>query len=115
MACRIEISELELLLHIGCTERERSTSQPIRFRTVVTRAQNFQACETDLLHDTLDAQEIRSALIESANHSRVQTLERLGQVIESDLRKNFSFNLCDWELTISKPRFGWSYVHAWSS
>ncbi len=115
MPCRIEISEVELSLQIGCSEQERATPQPIGLGLLVRSLETFPACHTDRLHDTLDAAEMKKALIEAASNARVHTLERLGGVVELSFKEKFRAHRCDWEVTIRKPRFGWSYVHAWSS
>ncbi len=115
MPCRIELADIELMLHIGCTEEERASPQLLRFRMVVRSVETFPASRTDELQDTLDVKALRDLLITSAEKSRVRTLERLGQLLESGFRQRFSMAGCEWEIAIEKTKFGWSYVHAWSS
>lgn len=113
MPCRIELGDIELQLRIGCTSEERAEPQPLRVRAVVRSAEPFPACQTDRLADTLDAAEIRRAVLGLAALPPVQTLERLGALAEASLRERFSATGLEWELALSKPRFGWAYVHAW--
>jgi dihydroneopterin aldolase len=115
MPCRIELDELELELRLGCTEAERSQSQPVRFRLRVSSGERFPASRTDRVEDTLDAQKLRDAVERAARAARVHTLERLGALLEETLRADFPRPDLAWELRISKPRYGWSYVHAWST
>lgn len=115
MPCRIELSDIELRLRIGCTEDERREPQPVRFRATVRSAELFPASDTDRVEDTIDAGALRSALIEAARASGCHTLERLGRVIEQALSSRFSSPGLEWELLITKPRLGWSYSHAWTS
>jgi FolB domain-containing protein len=115
MPCRIEIADFELDVRIGCTPEEREAPQPIRIGACVRKNAPFAASRTDRLSDTVDAAEIKDRLGTRATESRVQTLERLGQVLEDDLRQAFPAQGLDWEVRVNKPRFGWSYVHAWSS
>lgn len=116
MASKIEIKEIKLMLHIGCSKEERSQAQPVIVRIAVHSISSFQACKTDQLSDTLDVDTISRLLINEANCSRVSTLERLGQILENSIRNNIlnqdGFN---WEVTLTKPQWGWSYVHSWIS
>lgn len=114
MPCRIELSEIELELFIGCEEEERASPQPIRFRLSVRTDEPFLACQTDEVRDTLHVEEMRTVLVESAMGARVKTLERLGQLLEDRFRSRFPIRSLEWELRIDKPRMRWSYVHSWS-
>ncbi len=113
MPCRIELQDLELQLRIGCTAEERGEAQPVRVSAVVRSSEHFPACRTDRLADTLDAAEIRRTLLELGALPHVQTLERLGALAEARLRDRLPAAGLEWELSLSKPRFGWAYVHAW--
>jgi FolB domain-containing protein len=115
MPCQIRLSQFELLLKIGCSEQERATEQPLNFQVTVSRDQIFEASESDEVSDTLDAAVIRQVLVEAATSAGVKTLERLGQLMELRLRKQFLLTGCQWHLVIEKPQFGWSYVHTWST
>jgi dihydroneopterin aldolase len=115
MPCRIELSDTEIQIQIGCTPEERNVLQPIRLRLVISNPDKFQASHSDEVGDTLDAAQLRTSLIEVAGSVRVQTLERLGLILETSFRKKFSMPGLTWELTIHKPQFGWTYVQTWSS
>lgn len=115
MPCRIEIAEMILMIPIGCKEEERRQAQPISVRATLTSRKAFEACRTDQLSDTLDAGELKSILLERATSARVRTLERLGQLLEEAFRERFNAPGLRWEITLVKPRYGWSYVHSWVS
>lgn len=115
MPCRIELSSIELKLHIGCNETERASAQPVHFRVSVRSDEKFPACWTDALQDTIDVEKMHSLVVDAATPVRVQTLERLGQILEEKFRTQFASVGCEWELTMIKPRFGWTYVHSWST
>jgi FolB domain-containing protein len=113
MRSRIEISPLGIPAHVGCGEAERSAPQTLEVSLSVSSQEGFAACESDALGDTLDASRIQSLVAATIEASRVQTLERLGRLVETALRRELRSSGLDWELHISKPRFGWAYVHAW--
>lgn len=115
MPCRIELSEIELQLRIGCTEDERREPQPVRFRAAVRSEERFPASHTDRVEDTVDAGALRSALIDTARATRARTLERLAAELEAELTRRFGRTGLAWELMIRKPRFGWSYTHEWKT
>ncbi len=115
MPCRIELASFELELHIGCTEPERQAVQAVRFTLAVASTENFPACKTDLLADTLDVAALRANLAEVAGSVRVHTLERLGKLLEEGLLRCFPARGLTWELTIAKLRHGWTYVHTWTT
>lgn len=114
MSCRIEIPEITLSAHVGCTDDERQSPQPLLVRAVVRNSRKFRASLTDDLADTVDVAKLRAFLTETVPSVRVQTLERLGEVLECGIREHFSFSGLEWEIAITKPRFGWTYVHSWS-
>ncbi len=115
MPCRIELSDVELQLHIGCTEEERRLTQPVGLRITVTNPEKFPASVTDQLMDTVDVGALQHLIRECALTTRVHTLERLGQALEECLRQHLPTRNLQWELTVAKPRFGWAYVHSWTS
>lgn len=115
MRCRIEIEAFELSVHIGCSEEERSQPQPLRVAFRVESERPFLASRTDRLQDTVDAAFLKAILTETIGPSRFATLERLGAEVERALqgiRRQDTPLAC--ELRLTKPAWGWSYVHAWS-
>jgi FolB domain-containing protein len=115
MPCRIEIAEMRLMIPIGCKEEERKQAQPIHVRATLSSDAPFEACRTDQLSDTLDAGELKATIAERATRARVRTLERLGQLLEDTFRERFKAPGLQWEITLVKPNYGWSYVHSWTS
>lgn len=115
MPCRIELDEVEWMVVVGCTDAEQHHAQPIRLSATVQSMEPFAAARTDRLEHTVDADQLRQAMSEVIRAARVRTLERLGGLMEEALRARFPLSGLLWEIKIRKPRFGWSYVHAWRS
>lgn len=115
MPCRIEISDMKVMLHIGCTDEEQRELQPILFRVTARNLNKFLASATDEIGDTVDVYEVQRTLLQTAKAHRVRTLERLGEILEQAFREQFKFRAIEWEIAISKPQFGWTYVQSWTS
>ncbi len=115
MATRIEIPNIEIDLHIGCDAQERSTIQTVFATLVITNYQKFRACHTDNINDTLDVSALKQTVRECIKINELHTLERLGQLLEENLRKKFPQTGLNWEIQLLKKNFGWKYVQTWSS
>lgn len=115
MPCRIEITFPELNLLVGCSEGERSRPQPIGAALSISSPRKFEASRTDQLSDTIDVAWVQQTVQRAAELGPVQTLERLAERIETELRAQFRAPGLEWELTLAKPRFGWKYVQTWST
>ncbi len=115
MSCRIEISNIELMIAIGCDLPERSSPQLVLASLCLSNYQNFRASKTDKLEDTLDVSSMKHVIREASQNLELHTLERLGQIIEDSLRKNFHHSGLSWELTLAKKNYSWKYVHSWST
>lgn len=115
MATRIEIPNIELELHIGCDDQERSHPQPVFIGVSITNYQKFRACHTDNIQDTLDVSALKDTIRGCIKTKELHTLERLGQIFEEELRHRFPHTGLNWEIQIVKKDFGWKYVQTWSS
>ena len=114
MPCRIELQPVELELRIGCTAEERSRPQPLCVQVRIRSDELFPASQTDRLEDTLDAAAVKEVLLRELP-GPIQTLERLGSLLQRRIEERFTHPGLAWELSIHKPRFEWTYVHAWRS
>ena len=87
MPCHLKLSRVPLLLKIGCHEDERLHPQVIHLTVVIRCAERFLASHTDQLKDTMDIGAIRKRVMESTHEwtkeASVDTLERLGQLLET--------------------------------
>lgn len=115
MPCQIEINQIILDLQIGCHETERALPQPVVVDIKILNYQKFKASKTDLLEDTLDVSQLKKVIRELALDKKVNTLERLAEIFEQGLRKNFNQSGLTWELTLVKKNYSWKYVQSWST
>lgn len=117
MRCRIELDPFELSLNIGCTPQERDQPQPIGVHFWIESTKPFKASTTDVLQDTLDASLVKDTLIRALKVSHSSTLEHLADQAQRALvgLSKSGFGELAWHLKLSKPKWGWSYVHSWST
>lgn len=115
MPCQIEINQIELNLQIGCHEAERANAQVLMVDVKICNYQKFKASKTDLLEDTLDVSSVKKVVKELAQDQKVNTLERLAEILEQGLRKHFHQSGLTWELTLAKKNYSWKYVQSWST
>ena len=112
MAFRIESPVVELMVKVGCRPEEQAAPQNIRLQVHISGRKHPPACRSDLLKDTLDVEQV-IGILEGASHlPHLLTLEHLASVLESKLLDLSPIEDLEWELRITKPRYGWTYVHS---
>ncbi len=114
MPCQIEIQEMELQLHIGCSEKERAEKQTVLATVRIQHYQKFLASKTDRVEDTINVSSVKKALSEH-QFPTMHTLEFLGETLEKKLRTLFPQTGLVWELQLLKKNYGWKYIQSWST
>jgi dihydroneopterin aldolase len=81
------LSELEVWVHLGCSEAERSVPQPVHIDATIHFAQPPEACRTDRLNDSVCYAELATALAQTARSRPFLTVERLAQALAEEMRR----------------------------
>jgi len=115
MPCQIEINEINLKLHIGCHDAEKSLAQDVSLSVKIYNYQLFKASKTDQLEDTIDVSEVKKIIHAITDKLEVNTLERLGSLLEEGLKNHFHHTGLTWKITLTKKNYSWKYVQSWAT
>ena len=90
---RLNVKELAVKVHLGCTPEERKVAQEVRFSIELQFTQNPTACLTDKLEDTHCYVKICDALRATCLEKEFQTIEHLSEVALNNLKPSLSKNV----------------------
>ncbi len=82
----LTIHELKLVTHLGWTEAERSTPQPVWITATFSQNHLPNAAWTDLLEDSVCYERLETALFDCIAHQSFKLLEHLGYIAHQCLR-----------------------------
>ncbi len=89
LVCELELRDLVLGIHLGCTEDERRRPQDVSFSIFFRFLKQPSACQTDRLEDTICYARVRDLLEQETRDREFQLIEYLGQEIFRRLKGAF--------------------------
>jgi dihydroneopterin aldolase len=84
---RLQVNELELSVHLGCSPEEQESLQKIRISFEFRFASLPQACFTDEVKDTICYGSVSDSIRDFCSHSRFKTIEKLAMECFGILQK----------------------------
>lgn len=92
MKCVVALKGFRCDVSIGWTSPERETLQPVEFDIEIKLSEHPNACENDLLEDTICYKTISDVVANVCKESSFKLLEKLAFVVVNEIRKQLSPN-----------------------